>query len=628
MKMMKTTLFAIAAMAAVSCVKEQIADNSAIVNPNLVECTFYAGTETSETKAAFSEDAYPQIEWQGNEEISVLGTNTANQKFSTSSTGTTAEFNGVADLTDEVLYAVYPYDAAVELTADGKLSKVTVPAVQTATAGSFDPKAYLAVAKSTDKEHFAFKAVGGFVKFQLEDAANVKSVTMVSNAGNNMACTATVTFNNNGSISHGSPYDDGTASDNVKLVGTFETGKDYFMIVRPQPYTGGITLYIEYTDGTVLSRKGESALFESGKGRNYIRNLGTLKKSDFTQVNDLYSLYNRGYDIMIAGKAINKDKYAATHIQVDSESKTIAKAGGVYFVDSDTELTLTAETYNNLYIIGNNPLEKTVVNITGTVKWATNNTLGFKNIDLKEGTGLNSQLFQAVNGGSVLIDNCKLNPNNYTIIYSYQTALQEVRIHNSDILVSKDNTPAIIGAGSGRTITVSTFELHNNIVYSAEGDKFGFRISDHTGISATTLSLENNTFANVYNYNVAADSENKGYYILSNNNKGYLNMGQVSSYNLKDNLFYTPNYDTYKNTGTNPKGETTHLSATTVILSPAATETNASNNMHLKTENNDRLKVCTNGTALSRSSKEADIVSNVDLANGIIVSKGTYGATR
>ena len=40
MKMMKTTLFAIAAMAAVSCVKEQIADNSAIVNPNLVECTF------------------------------------------------------------------------------------------------------------------------------------------------------------------------------------------------------------------------------------------------------------------------------------------------------------------------------------------------------------------------------------------------------------------------------------------------------------------------------------------------------------------------------------------------------------------------------------------------------------
>ena len=625
--MMKTTLFAIAAMAAVSCVKEQIADNSAIVNPNLVECTFYAGTETSETKAAFSEDADPQIEWQGNEEISVLGTNTANQKFSTSSTGTTAEFNGVADLTDEVLYAVYPYDAAVELTADGKLSKVTVPAVQTATAGSFDPKAYIAVAKSTDKEHFAFKAVGGFVKFKLEDAANVKSVTMVSNAGSNMACTAAVTFNDNGSVAHGTPYVDGTASDNVKLVGTFETGKDYFMIVRPQPYTGGITLYIEYTDGTVLSRKGESALFESGKGRNYIRNLGTLKKSDFTQVNDLYSLYNMGYDIMIAGKAINKDKYAATHIQVDSESKTVAKAGGVYFVDSDTELTLTAETYNNLYIIGNNPLEKTVVNITGTVKWATNNTLGFKNIDLKEGTGLNSQLFQAVNGGSVLIDNCKLNPNKYTIIYSYQSAIQEVRIHNSDILVSKDNSPVIIGAGNGKEITVSTIELYNNIVYSAEGDKFGFQIVDHAGVSATTLSIEKNTFANVYNYNAVADDNNEGYYTLSNNNKGYLNTKAVENYNVKDNLFYTPNYDRYKNT-TVKDGNTSHASASTVILSPAATKTNASNNMHLKTENNDRLKVCTNGTALSRSSKETDIVSNVDLANGIIVSKGTYGATR
>lgn len=537
--MMKTTLFAIAAMAAVSCVKEQIADNSAIVNPNLVECTFYAGTETSETKAAFSEDAYPQIGWQGNEEISVLGTNTANQKFSTSSTGTTAEFNGVADLTDEVLYAVYPYDAAVELTADGKLSKVTVPAVQTATAGSFDPKAYIAVAKSTDKEHFAFKAVGGFVKFQLEDATNVKSVTMVGNDPNtNMACSATIAFNENGSISHGSPYVNGTASTSVKLEGIFETGKEYFMIVRPQYYTGGVTLYIEYTDGTVLSRKGTAALFESGKVRNYIRNLGTLKKSDFTQVNDLYSLYNLGYSIEIAGKSYNKSNLNLTTKLINTNDQVISD-NGLYFIDPTvTNISINKENgFSNLFVIGNNQVQKATISLGNTIRCGSNSQVCFKNISILPYT---ANMFVHNNKDATIkriaFDACNISlptSGKFFIFNDDTRSINECAIYNCDIKVT-ENTQSLITARENYTL----IDLYNNIFYS-EDNRQTFKLfrsdrpvdgSNYTAcpVEIKDIRIENNTFINVYPE--------------KNNNFGYIYTNKVTgSYSLKNNLFELEN---------------------------------------------------------------------------------------
>ena len=426
MKMMKTTLFAIAAMAAVSCVKENIQDNtSSEVNANLVELTITAGTENGETKAAFSEDAYPQIVWQGNEEISVLGASTGNQKFTTTSTGNKAVFNGLADLSDDVLYAVYPHDAEVSLTNDGKISKVTVPAVQTATAGSFDPKAYIAVAKSTDK-NLTFKAVGGFVKFKLEDATNVKSVTMVSNAGANMACTATVAFNDNGSVSHGSPYVADTESTSVKLEGTFETGKEYFMVVRPQPYTGGVTLYIEYTDGTVLSRKGTADLFESGKGRNYIRNLGTLKKTDFTKVDGLYVLYNMGYDITVGDLTVNKETHPTASIVDITEANTNMtanfKTGGVYFINQNENCSFTIAGYVNvakdLIIISNNPSKKVNYNHPAYYFNLANGTFAMKGVSVNLGTRymINNSMCTN-NTGKIIFDDCSISNAGASLYY-------------------------------------------------------------------------------------------------------------------------------------------------------------------------------------------------------------------
>lgn len=598
MRAIKFSLLAVAAMAAVSCAKEITPEinETPEANPNLVEITLTAtGESDEETKAVFS--GYPKIAWEGNEEISLLGTNTGNQKLTANGKGHQTTFTGYADVTDEAYYAVYPYDANVSLTADGKLSNVTVPAIQTATAGSFDPKAYIAVAKSTDKESLYFKAVGAFVKFKLEDAENVKSVTMVSNSGANMACSATVVMNENGGVSHGSPYVDGTASSSVKMVGDFQTDKAYFMVVRPQPYTGGVTLYIEYKDGTVLSRTGESSLFESGKARNYIRNLNTLQKKDFKPVTDLYSLYNMGYDITLAGKVINKATYGeATYVSDESTNKSITSAG-IYFIDSNaTNVDISGAFTKNALVIGNDMTCRSNISVNNTIKWNAN-TIAFYNLNFIDNT--DNSLFQAnAAGGALLFDNCSLTTDDDKSQLIYSSAdMEKIAFYNCDINVLANNK--YIANISNKTL--SNFDFVNNIVYSAAGTiryQFKFIVGNTT---VTNFNLSNNTIASVFPYSYGKVAEN------------YTKIKTLDNLVCKNNLFYVAKYSD---------------SIDAAILSASPSTMTVSNNHMFKEESDtDKLKVV-GDIYVSATTDEASLIKSKDLANGIIVPATTAGATR
>lgn len=603
MKMIKYTLFTIAAMVAVSCAKENAPENNdnAQVNPNLVEISLTAtgeGDESdAETKAVFS--GYPKIAWEGNEEISLLGTNTGNQKLVANGKGHQTTFTGYADVTDEAYFAVYPYDANVSVTSDGKISNVTVPAVQTATAGSFDPKAYIAVAKSTDKESLYFKAVGAFVKFKVEDAENVKSVTMVSNAGANMACSATVAFNNDGGVSHGSPYVDGTASSSVKMVGDFQSDKAYFMVVRPQPYAGGVTFYIEYKDGTILSRKGESALFESGKARNYIRNLNTLQKKDFKPVTDLYTLYNMGYDVNIGDKVINKATCGEATLVTESMSLNNT---GIYFINSGVEnVSMPAKTYDkDTYIIGNGT-NRADVKLSGTIQWKAN-TLAFKNINLVDDYTGDLLKPNAANG-SILFENCALTTDSEKsqLIYS-NTTIINMAFLNCDIKVAAD-TKEIIKMGVSGVVT--NLHLYNNIFFSSEENgAYSFKVVSN-GSSVENLTLNQNTFANVYPISSTGSATH------------YMTPTTVVYYEAKNNLFYLPLYDTL-------------TKSMSTVLTAKPTSNDTGNNLLYKTLNNDRLRLYSTDESVypARTSVESNAIKTVDLANGIIVPATTAGATR
>lgn len=613
MRAIKFSLLAVAAMAAVSCAKEITPENNETpeVNPNLVEITLTAtGESDEETKAVFS--GYPKIAWEGNEEISLLGTNTGNQKLTANGKGHQTTFTGYADVTDETYYAVYPYDANVSLTADGKLSNVTVPAIQTATAGSFDPKAYIAVAKSTDKESLYFKAVGAFVKFKLEDAENVKSVTMVSNSGANMACSATVVMNENGGVSHGSPYVDGTASSSVKMVGDFQTDKAYFMVVRPQPYTGGVTFYIEYKDGTVLSRTGESALFESGMARNYIRNLNTLQKKDFKPVTDLYALYNMGYDITLAGKVINKAMYGEATLITENTNLTTATTN-VYFVDSAAELTYNiGSNLSKLIIIGNDPEKKSRINASSQFRLVPtdeNDIFVLYNMDIIGGA---SNLFTLnANGAYKYVGFINSNINmgtNKKPIYYMANADRIIDTFTMDgcNFVTSGDTQYIIQLAKASTTEYPNIIFRNNIFYSTEenGHAEFYLVGNGTSTPVGNFIVDKNTFANVYPVN------------RNNEVKHYSNILSVTSYTCANNLFYLPLYDT------------TYGSKYTNVLNIEPTSHSIENNLVYKTSNTDRIRTYKNGNYTSRTSNQEKAVSSVDLDNGIIVPATTAGATR
>ena len=543
MKAIKYSLIAIAAMVAVSCAKEITpeAGQTPETNPNLVEITLTAtGESDEETKAVFS--GYPKIAWEGNEEISLLGTNTGNQKLTTTTKGHQATFTGYADITDEVYYAVYPYDSNVSLTAEGKLSNVTVPAVQTATAGSFDPKAYIAVAKSTDKESLYFKAVGAFVKFKLEDAENVKSVTMVSNSGANMACSATIVMNENGGVSHGSPYVDGTASSSVKMVGDFQTDKAYFMVVRPQPYTGGVTFYIEYKDGTVLSRTGASALFESGMSRNYIRNLNILRKADFEPVTDLYSLYKMGYDVTVGGQVYNKSTHEATLITATEASTSLytpINKGGLYFIETSGEgsfnLHSNVAVTKDVILIGNTADTKVNVDFNGKNVNHAAGTIALKNIALDVDAHTN-YVFANNNATAdteaFILDNCSVNglvkPLYYVNVAAY--TIKNVVMADTDVQLGAATN--IIDLSKTTSLGNETVNISNCIFYSAKNTVSRI-VNNSQNLTSYTADVvfENNTI-----FNLHAGSKN-----------GLIHMAGANSVVFRNNLvnFYSINATEY-----------------------------------------------------------------------------------
>lgn len=541
MRAIKFSLLAVAAMAAVSCAKEITPETNETpeANPNLVEITLTAtGESDEETKAVFS--SYPKIAWEGNEEISLLGANTGNQKLTANGKGHQTTFTGYADVTDEAYYAVYPYDANVSLNANGTIANVTVPAIQTATAGSFDPKAYIAVAKSTDKESLYFKAVGAFVKFKLEDAENVKSVTIVSNADKNMACTGNAVIKEDGSVSHDKPYSNST--NNVKMVGDFVSGKAYFMVVRPQPYEGGITIYIEYKDGTVLSRTGESALFESGMARNYIRNLNVLRKADFKPVSDLYSLYTMGYDVTVGDMTINKETHSAKLITASEANTSLYNQfnnGGIYFLavsgEGSFNLHSNVTAKQSVVLIGNASDGKISIDVNGKNINHAAGTVALKNIELK--TGSNTNYVFANNNATAdvdafILDDCVVTdlkkPLWYVNVAGY--TLKNLTLVNTDIALA--GATNIIDLAKTTSLGNESVIIKNCILYSLSNTVSRI-INNSQNLTAWTANVvfEDNTIFNLH----------------AGSNNGLIHMAGASSVIFKNNLvnFYSLNATEY-----------------------------------------------------------------------------------
>lgn len=514
-------------VALASCTQEALRETDEIKDKGLVEITLNAVSESEEeTKVTFT-SPYPALGWLKDDQISLLGVNTGNQPLTANAQGPSVSFSGYGSKNDGIYYAIYPYDSNVSVDENGTLSGVVLPAVQTATAGTFDPNAYVAIAKSEDKENLYFKGVGTFLKFDIEafKGKTIKSITVMGNSTEVMAGKSNATkFNGNGGVDH-SDIDNSTASYSVKLQGTFDTSQRYFMIVRPQPYEKGVTVYVELEDGKVLSRSGSKRLFESGQARNSILTL-TLNPQYFSEVTDLYALYELGYDINVADEiVINKSTYpGAQLITKDSQTKNLKS--GVFFVDADAGCSIGSG-ISDLVVIGRNigtrtPLTKSNVSYLSATA-SDSDKLIMKNISYAgEIEAHHFQLNKTDIFEKIIFDDCYLGIYDSKALLEYGSdgrTMNDFIMKNCDCKVTSKGY--IIRT---RDTPIYNIILQNNVIFS--DSQSVLHIVDYTGSNLTyisTLTIDNNTF-----YNVCAPGASQG----------YIRAQSVANLTVTDNLFY------------------------------------------------------------------------------------------
>lgn len=214
-------------------------------NRNLKHITFTAGQ--SQTRTIIDGTDATQINWEAGETISILdGTNTARSFKLTSGAGEPeGTFDGMAQ--DAGSYtAVYPCQESGLKLNGNSVEGAWLNSVQTATAGTFDPKANLMMARTKgDDKILQFHNMTAFVK--VTPQMDCEQITIVS-ADDKVALagTMTMTLNEDGTVE---TKVTGNASHQVSLTGDIKAGQTYYVAIAPAALTGGIRMGITTTDG-------------------------------------------------------------------------------------------------------------------------------------------------------------------------------------------------------------------------------------------------------------------------------------------------------------------------------------------------------------------------------------------
>lgn len=185
-----------------------------------------------------------EIKWVKGDSISI-SYGTDNRRFNVSAIsedGTSCTFAGtpLGDNQNATRYvAVYPY--SMKATFSGTtVSGVTLPYVQNAVAGGFDPACNLMTASAAVGSNLAFKHVCSY--FKVKPAFDCAGITITATNGEKLAGTFDVNVAEDGTptVSNIS-----SESDHVKLVGDIKGGETYYIAVLPGTYSSGIKVLLE-----------------------------------------------------------------------------------------------------------------------------------------------------------------------------------------------------------------------------------------------------------------------------------------------------------------------------------------------------------------------------------------------
>ncbi|MCF2559303.1 hypothetical protein I6E23_04960 [Prevotella brevis] len=223
------------AMASCSSSDDEVAEIKE--ESKLVPMTFTA-TQESNVGTRTALNAGTGVDWETGDKISVFD-GQGNRTFTLTEDVEDGKFSGTASSQATSFTAVYPYTEGAKLEKDGSVSGITLPAEQTATLYSFDPKAALMMAVSTkDKKYnLDFKNAVSLIKLQIEFAC--KKIVLTANE--DIAGTGTLTYNN------GEPSISFTSNQSKTITLKPATGEylkkgQYFIVVPPITLTEGFSI--------------------------------------------------------------------------------------------------------------------------------------------------------------------------------------------------------------------------------------------------------------------------------------------------------------------------------------------------------------------------------------------------
>ena len=288
MLMKRILLFASAALLFAGCAKENLTPTENPDNSQKGDITlsFSASQTGFGTKAAIGETTTDAegakstaIKWQSTDQISVFDGANENCQFCTkdfnAETPTSCTFEGTVTAVATDYTAVYPYTEGATI-SEGVISGISLPATQTAVAGSFDPKAALMAAKTVSGgRELAFKNLVGYVKVTTD--FECKKIELCAASGEKLAGAGTITFTD------GTPsftLDEGAESTITllpKVESTTIAAGTYYIAVPATTLAAGWTISFTATDDKVYSRQGTKQIqFKT----NTVINLGTIELDD------------------------------------------------------------------------------------------------------------------------------------------------------------------------------------------------------------------------------------------------------------------------------------------------------------------------------------------------------------
>ena len=284
MKKICSFALAAAALAAVSCAQPEFDFEELTKGETVTFKAFIGADEDEDTKAVLGTSettGKPKSMWTPGDKITVhngvKGFEFVSEAQEASAFADFSYSGGDFSAESGAVIAVYPSGKWLADVA-AKTATVVIPAEQTAVAGSYDPKAAVSVAYSTDDD-LRFKNATALLKFKVANEG-IKKVVFEGLGGEVLCDTVNVAFTEDGSTIASVVSHKNAKGSRVTLVAetAFDPAQEYYMAVLPQAFEKGFAFYFQTPGSDMLYTAKEYAKSYT-IGRNVILNVGTLSSN-------------------------------------------------------------------------------------------------------------------------------------------------------------------------------------------------------------------------------------------------------------------------------------------------------------------------------------------------------------